>query len=658
MVTSNKKKYYPHLCKLMAHRAGLPLNHYDPRTQPMFPEEELTSITPLEVLRFLRKQTYGMEDPGPEDLPKLWRVDSVQFCKKALSHFMPHHGEWNTVTNHGNPTRDKSIQKMIADAKRCQVRKQGRKSRVKRDMTIDEFKRSIRILEVDHQNSWSCTRWANALRLQFNLIGRGDDIHHMKNKNLHQHPEFGFALETEMNWSKNVLDERDCPPQILLGTMNTSFCVLLSLATYFEVRFRNFGSNSIYIFSEDIDDDAPGRSLKTYSRSVKNKVFDNANFISLSSLTAGSLGMHSLRKFPSSWAKLMGCTQDERDIRGRWKRDQGSRISSRYINPKQPFIDAKVAGHLCIDGPIKYCWKEGAEVGPAFFHEHACPLISQYFDDTSKMPETLGPPLLWASFEANMEHRVLEWLRNRIKTAYESCRPPAFEAGVNPIKRVPLVIYKVGEKVCIEEMTPDAVAPDNPPAITGQRNSAERHRLQQGADHITSQLHSIQLKLSRLEERLEGSHGDLKLDIQRQLAVINKNIQRLQLMAPRQAVRQREATPTQTNAKLSRPRDLYSLWTEYTHGIEGNKPARDFTAAERGRVKQKYYRRNCFWQVVATHINAGWTAPAAVDRVYLCYGRDSSVTHILDLMLRDRRRYPRRVHPRLDIAPPGRRAEV
>ena len=130
------------------------------------------------------------------------------------------------------------------------------------------------------------------------------------------------------------------------------------------------------------------------------------------------------------------------------------------------------------------------------------------------------------------------------------------------------------------------------------------------------------------------------MDLQRQLASVNKNIQRLQLMAPttRRGVNDNAGAATgaaapqqgRPNVQLSkRPkgRDLYSLWTEYTHGLGGLKAAKEFTPVERGVVlKQKYYRRKAFWDAVATHVDAGYTAPVAVDLVYQAYGRSLSVS--------------------------------
>jgi len=46
-----------------------------------------------------------------------------------------------------------------------------------------------------------------------------------------------------------------------------------------------------------------------------------------------------------------------------------------------------------------------------------------------------------------------------------------------------------------------------------------------------------------------------------------------------------------------------------------------------------------FWDIVSTLVNAGYGAPAAVDKVWNHYGRSSSVTTVLDSLLADKKTY-------------------
>ena len=132
-----------------------------------------------------------------------------------------------------------------------------------------------------------------------------------------------------------------------------------------------------------------------------------------------------------------------------------------------------------------------------------------------------------------------------------------------------------------------------------------------------------------------------------QLSYVNKNISRIQLLAPTQqapaqngnANTNTDAPPIRSSAaQLGKPKCMHVLWSEYTHGIGGNKAVKDFTPTEHGRVKQKYYRRKVFWDIVSTLVNAGYGAPAAVDKVWDHYGRSSSVTVVLNALLDDKKR--------------------
>jgi hypothetical protein len=62
-------------------------------------------------------------------------------------------------------------------------------------------------------------------------------------------------------------------------------------------------------------------------------------------------------------------------------------------------------------------------------------------------------------------------------------------------------------------------------------------------------------------------------------------------------------------AKLSKtPKTLHNLWAEWTTGIGGNKAAKDFTPAERGRVRQEYSQRKVAWEKNSQLVNAHHTA--------------------------------------------------
>ena len=69
---------------------------------------------------------------------------------------------------------------------------------------------------------------------QFHMIARLDDVAKFHYRDLKPHVQFDFALKSQMCWSKNVLEERDAPDQIILGAADEDFCTILALAVHFE----------------------------------------------------------------------------------------------------------------------------------------------------------------------------------------------------------------------------------------------------------------------------------------------------------------------------------------------------------------------------------------------------------------------------------------
>lgn len=95
--------------------------------------------------------------------------------------------------------------------------------------------------------------------------------------------------------------------------------------------------------------------------------------------------------------------------------------------------------------------------------------------------------------------------------------------------------------------------------------------------------------------------------------------------------------------------NLTSLWSEYEMGIGGRKPAKDWTAVERGnkRQKQTYYRRNCIWKIQRYLISKGHNIQAANALIRRTYGENTSITKISEAVVKDRKRYERQggLHP-------------
>eukprot|EP00957_Ditylum_brightwellii_P186764 14221365-Ditylum_brightwellii.AAC.1 len=73
-------------------------------------------------------------------------------------------------------------------------------------------------------------------------------------------------------------------------------------------------------------------------------------------------------------------------------------------------------------------------------------------------------------------------------------------------------------------------------------------------------------------------------------------------------------------ATLSRcSRDFHVLWHEYEFGIGGQKPAKDFTPVEHGKVKAAFSKRRLVWETIERMVRAGHNAQMAVDKIYDVY---------------------------------------
>jgi len=76
------------------------------------------------------------------------------------------------------------------------------------------------------------------------MMAQIDDTAKLKMTNLKNNPPYPFALQCQLRWSKNVQDKRGAPYQILLGSGNHRYCILLALGIYFELWIES-GRGSI-----------------------------------------------------------------------------------------------------------------------------------------------------------------------------------------------------------------------------------------------------------------------------------------------------------------------------------------------------------------------------------------------------------------------------
>jgi hypothetical protein len=620
-----------------------------------FTQEELALITPAEILCWLNVQTYGAPEPDANDNPTMARSNSIKFWKKALSASMPNRMmQWNEVAQTGNPTRSVAVNDLIKRVKKKEVRRQGAPSQARWSTQREEYESMQAILRDEGQNIMSKYGIPAMNNFQFHMIARIDDTTQFKVENLQSHQQFDFCLKAKLNWSKNVHEERDAPWQVLVGAMDVTFCVIVSLAVWLEIYIMSDPNGIltpyVYAFSDDNNVPSGGiKSKQTVQTVFARDIFPRPQFVN----QGGPLGSHSVRKMGSTEARRRGATKDEKDIRGRWKGK--GRVSDVYDDIELPYPDAKVAGLLCIGGPCKYVVKDDSGITSKFLLQHVVPGITRKFPRHVAL--VLGTALLWRIFSQDGEDAVPQAIRQRVIVAYRNVQH--LDEGINPISKIPLVITGNEGEVYMDPIVEDDGAADsghgdsNNDGEGGGRHGGGGAGGAAFANRPNRQqllaLHSQMIQLREKMNTLQNTLEEDRVTRNRQYNTMNTNIRRMALR-PAQHVRNTEnANDAQDPAAVGQdnrnpaatlsptPRTLYVLWEEYQHGVGGRKAARFFTPQERGQVKFKYSRRKVFWDVVSHLIRSGLHSNVAIDRIYEVYGQNATVTTVINQMRRDKR---------------------
>jgi hypothetical protein len=220
-----------------------------------FTAQELGTLTPVNIKRWMCTKVYGIPNPGENDKPKHGRSSSLEYYKKAISAYMPNkHIPWDSLEGKGNPTRSKEVSDLIKAVEKAEVRSQGKDSEAVRPMEMIEY-RTVQSVLAERQEFAEKYLAATFMKLQFSLIARVDDISNLRLVDIMENSEFPFALKCKICWSKNIWNENAATQQILLGAMDTDFCVLLGLAIYLET-WTDTGSRK-FLFADSTEDNEP-----------------------------------------------------------------------------------------------------------------------------------------------------------------------------------------------------------------------------------------------------------------------------------------------------------------------------------------------------------------------------------------------------------------
>jgi hypothetical protein len=632
--------YKTYLCALMSWKDE---THYSNDTS--FSREELNSITPNDIYRYFKYIAYGDADCDEKVATPMKRAESLKYYKKAISQSLPDPTlPWNDVAMLGNPTKSNRVNKLISTIRKKEVAGLGVPSQARRALDATEFESLMEVIE-NERNEENRVFLSAYFKFQYNMIARVDDtakfrLEHLKG--FQQFPDFGVIAR--LCWSKNVMEERDAPDQILIGASDHRYCPLIGLGGWLEFHFAKHPMANEFVFG--IHGLSNPNSIKQHASNQLNKIFNNDEF-KASDFKSKKIGTHSLRKFTTTVARSSGCNKDDTDYRARWKGQKRQQDS--YANVTIPYIDAKVAAALCKGGACAYRIVQGVDISNDWILDHVVPHIRDNCDRAVAI--VLGKALMWKIF-SEYGSCVPQDIRNRVLNAYKDVvvHSPNINNN-NPIEKVILVVDGEDAQLVMDvlfdgdENETDTETTHRSPRVSGRNvNQQEIRFLRSQIMHLREENRELKIELERRDKKLE-----------RQLNFLNRNVQRIANAPGRRHITQGGISTPQSleiqNAEENRveeeqgrltavlgkhPRSLHDLWNEYEFGSPGHKPAKDFTPKERGgNNKHRFYLRRFLWNKVAEMVRSGMDARTACDKIYDAYGHNQSVSNILKRLQAD-----------------------
>ena len=221
---------------------------------------------------------------------------------------------------------------------KAEVQNQGVLMAARRAMEYTEFlnlliiarKKANTIGEEYETNTLKWSKLLALLTLQLQLIGRMDDMIHMKFWNLTPNIEFPFSIKSKLRWSKSIREET------VVSSNDCFIYLLLNLGVYIESCGQDAQSltRDSFLFG--------GESTAYLVRRLFEEALSNDEF---NKLVKGKLGTHSVRKGASTYSREYVIR------RGRWRSKK--QVVDLYIDMNQPYPDALAACKLC--GPKGAC---------------------------------------------------------------------------------------------------------------------------------------------------------------------------------------------------------------------------------------------------------------------------------------------------------------
>ena len=435
-----------------------------------------------------------------------------------------------------------------------------------------------------------------------------------------------------MRWSKNVKREGDCPPQHLVGCMDSKYCILLGMAIYLECWLSEGGGNiSQWMFldghttSRDLteaQDDEANKGKANYQNTLQKAI--NSDLFQQEDKPK-KLGSHSCKKLASNMCIHGGCPSDDLDYRARW---QKKRMQDFYTDAQKDWQDFNALQRLCAGGPIVYKEKDDSGVTPEWLAAEVTPAITAATFGR-QVAVVFAKTLLWACFDANVADLVPLSLKNRIVHSYRGLS--ALE-DKNPIQKVELFISNVNNVTCLQEIPVD----ETKLGLYAAREGQEWRNIMY-AKMTTNQRNTSEIR-NELLAHVADTKRELRLIKNMLRTLCGAPARRFQLGGGRVVPPQGAPNALRPATLAPLPRTIQALWDEYINGIGGRKPAQEFTRHERGGTnKFKYCNRKVLWGCMDRLTQRGNDVNTAIRRIENVYGA-VTLSQLIRKMRQDERR--------------------
>ena len=352
----------------------------------------------------------------------------------------------------------------------------------------------------------------------------------------------------------------------------------------------------------------------------------------------GPLGVHSTKKYGCTRARNGGSSRDFVDYRARWR---NQRIQEVYADVDLPWPDIQVASKLCVGGICMYKLVDGCGLSNEWLVQHVTPAIQHCFG--SGVAGILAKPLLWACLDEDCASMVPDPIRVRVLNALHTVNEQSSLPAGNCVEKVLIIATENDGVVSLDEV------PSEYTAVAGAGG--------RGLDNDwKNMMYAKVTGIARDVVEVKNTQASQYAETHRQMRRLERNVNRVATVP---GTRVRIVGGGNAGGVRVKPanlvgaiKDLHVLWNEYESGIGGNKPAREFTAQERGKVKFTYCRRKIVCDVIDNMCNRGISSDAAIDIIKdECGGSKTTVSAVISKLKKfridgnarlhmDRRRQP------------------